>query len=953
MKFLYFFVAFTLLISVSSYAQSGRDVHGTVIDSTKQSLPGSTVKILIGKDSSTTVTDSKGAFVFPSVKGSQFSLVIQSIGFQPVRRHFAMDNTNNPVFLRPIILKPATTMLGEVVIKDVLPVKIKEDTVEFNAAAYPVRDGAPIEDVIKKVPGADVDASGNVTFQGKSVTKVRVNGKDFFGGDLKTATQNLPAEAVQNVQFVNDYGDQANLTGIKTGEPETVLNINIKASRNHGIFGQVSAGGGADAIPQVDGTKDAARYIAQGNMFNFEGNRQIAVLANYNNTNTNLFNFGGPGGGGGRGGPGGPPGGGNSTNGITTARSVGVNYRDTWSKKLTVYGSYSFTDNTVNTISSTLQNNILLNGKNTTNSTNNEMDKKINQRFTFNMEYRPDTLNYFKISPSYSFAGVHSTQAETFNQMVADTTALAYNTAILSHSSSPAYGINVLYNHRFNGHGRNFSINLGVGRSTNDQYQNPDNTYTKITTAPTVPANQFITTNANTDTVGTSVSYIEPIGKRSYVEVNYNYKHSYTTSDKETDTLSNAGQLNQYPLLSNNYNYTFITNRFGLNYRFVEKKYNYVLGVTAQPSELDGSSLNIAPTKVTSFNFSPNAHFIYNFSRTQSFSANFSGSSVMPSYTQLQPVPDLSNALYPVIGNPNLNPQYNNTLSLRYNHFNFESGNVFFSNFSFIQADNYIAGNTIYYPDNYTPNPHLSKTTGTSYANANGYYSSSAFFVFNKPWEKRKYNLFLIGNFSYSNNISYITDIAPATFDEITEKNIAKTLTASQGIRFRLDITDVVDAEANTTYSINSSQNSIHQSGIQDNFRTWIVGLNGKNYFFKDWTYSYDYSKTFYYGYAGAKNPNVFNTYLERRFLKGNMATLRFSVLDVFNQNTGYSSTQTSSYTSQSNYNRLGRYYLLTFTYRFSKMAGKTPNGPGHGFGPPPGGGGPGGPPPGGGPMGE
>lgn len=623
---------------------------------------------------------------------------------------------------------------------------------------------------------------------------------------------------------------------------------------------------------------------------------------------------------------------------------------------MTVYGSYSFTDNTINTISSTQQKNFGLNGTNTTNSTNIENDRKINQRFTFNMEYRPDTLNYFKISPSYSYAGVHSTQAETFKQTVfdqqtgLDTTALAYNTAILSHSSSPTYGINVLYNHRFNSHGRNFSVNFGVGRSTNDQYQNPDNTYFKITTAPTVPADQFITTNANTDTLGAYVSYIEPIGKRSYMELNYNYKHSYTTSDKETDTLTAAGMLNEYPLLSNDYNYTFITNRFGLNYRFVEKKYNYVLGVTAQPSELDGSTPGVSPKN--SFNFSPNAHFIYNFSRTQSFSANFSGSSVMPSYSQLQPVPDLSNALYPVIGNANLNPQYNNTFSLRYNHFNFETGNVFFSNFSFTQADNYIASNTIYFPDGYTPNPHLSKTTATSYANANGYYSTQAFYVFNKPWEKRKYNLFLVGNVAYSNNISYITDVAPTTFDEITEKNIAKTLTASQSLRFRLDITDVVDAEANTTYSINSSQNSIQQPGIQDNFRTWALGLNGKNYLFKDWTYSYDYTKTFYYGYLGAKNPNVFNTYLERRFLKGNMATLRFSVLDVFNQNTGYSNTQNSSFSSQTNYNRLGRYYLLTFTYRFSKMAGKAPErGPGRGFGPPGGGGMGGGPM--GGPMGE
>jgi hypothetical protein len=273
---------------------------------------------------------------------------------------------------------------------------------------------------------------------------------------------------------------------------------------------------------------------------------------------------------------------------------------------------------------------------------------------------------------------------------------------------------------------------------------------------------------------------------------------------------------------------------------------------------------------------------------------------------------------------------------------------VFFSNFSFIQANDAIVANTTYYPSNYTPNAHLSNTIATGYQNTSGYYSAQAFYVFAKPWEKRRYNLFLIGNLSYTNNISYITDIAPTTYDETTEKNIAKTLVASQGLRFRLDITDIVDAEANTSYAINSSKNSINQPGIQDNFRTWIVGLNGKNYLFKDWTYSYDYTKTFYYGYQGAKNPNVFNTYVERRFLKGNMATLRFAVQDVFNQNTGFTSSQSGTLISQSNYNRLGRYYLLTFTYRFSKMAGKAPNGPGR-FGGPPGGGGP---PPGGGPGG-
>lgn len=952
MKLRYFLIAAALLISLHGFAQTGRDVHGTVQDTTKQPLPGSTVKLLTGKDSITTTTDLKGAFLFRSVTVGQFSLVIQSIGYEPVKRRIVLDNTNNPVFLRPILLKPSTTMLGVVTISDVLPVKIKEDTVEFNAAAYKVRDGAPIEDVIKKVPGADVDKDGNITFQGKNVTKVRVNGKDFFGGDIKTATQNLPANAVQNVQFLNDYGDQANLTGIKTGDPQTVLNINILPSRNHGTFGQVSAGGGHDAIPETPLVKGDTRYILQGNMFNFNGNQQIAVLGNLNNTNTNLFNFGGPGGGGGGGGRGpgggGPPGGNNATNGITTTRSLGFNYRDSWGKKITVYGSYSLTNNTVNTVSSVIQNNISLTNPSTNTQSSTQQDKRLNHRFTFNLEYKPDTINYLKISPSFSYAGLNTTQTGA-DKLASDTSLISqYNFNSMSHSSAPNYGINVLFNHRLNGHGRNFSMNLGAGNSSSNQFQNP--VYQYIAGAANAPLDQFINTNSRTDTLGAYVSYIEPIAKHSYLEVNYNYKHSYTTADKMTDTLTGANQLNYYPLLSNNYNFTFITNRFGLNYRFIEKKYNFVLGVTAQPSLLEGSSPNSAPTRGSDFNISPNARFIYNFSRTQSFSANYSGSSSQPTYSELQPVTDFSNASYPITGNPNLKQEYNNVFSLRYNNFMFESGNVFFSNFNFIQTDNKIVSNTITYPRNYTPNKRLAGSIETQYLNAPGYYSASAFYIFAKPWEKRKYNLFFIGNLSYNNNISYITSVNPTTFDFTTEKNIAKTLVASQGVRFRVDITDIIDAEVNTTYSVNSSQNSITQPGIQNNFRMWVLGVNGKNYVWKDWTYSYDYSKTTYYGYKGATNPNIFNTYVERRFLKGNMATLRASVMDVFNQNAGYTSTQNGNFITQTNTNRLGRYYLLTFTYRFQKLAGKAPQGPGmRGFGGPgPGGGRPGGDGPGG-----
>jgi hypothetical protein len=932
LKHCFALLALILTITVHGYAQTGRLIKGTVTDSTKQTIPGATVKLFAGADSLLTGTDANGAFVFPSVKATQISLVITSIGYDPIRRRIMLDNATTPVILKPIILKNSSTTLNTVNIISVNPVKIKEDTVEFNAAAYKVRDGAMVEDVIKKLPGADVDNNGNVTFQGKTVSKVRVNGKDFFGGDIKTATQNLPANAVSSVQMINDYGDQANLTGIKSGEPQTVLNINVKPSLNNGYFGQVSAGGGRDAIPQIDGTTDQNRFVGQANLFSFSGDRQIAVLGNLNNTNTSLFNFG-------------PPGSQKPADGITTARSIGFNYRDSWGKKITVYGSYSFASNSVSLTSSTLQNNISVDNPSTNTLKSTEYDTKINHRFTFNMEYKPDTVNYFKISPSFSYAGVN-TSVTGSNLLANDTATLSnYNYKTLSNSSAPNYGINVLYNHRFNSHGRNFSVNFGVGRSTSRAYDNP--VYTYINTAATAPLDQFINTNSHTDTVGASFSYIEPLTKRSYFQVNYIYHSAYSVADKVTDTLATDGSTDNYPLLSNNYNFTLTTNRFGINYRFIEKKYNYVIGVVAQPTSLDGYSPTTGiATQKNSFNFTPDAHFVYNFSKSQSLSANYTGTTNSPTFSELQPVTDFSNASYPITGNPDLKPEFNNTFSLRYNKFDFASGNVFFSNLSFTQTDNKIVANTITYPANYTPNTKLSNTIATQYLNADGYYSASGFYVFAKPFDNRRYNLFFIGNISYNNNISYISNVDATTLDMTTEKNIAKTLVYTQGLRFRVDITDVIDAEPNTSYTINSSKNSLDQQGINDNFRTWNLGVTGKNYVWKDWTLSYDYTKTFYYNYKGSSNPNILNTYIERRFLKSKLATFRLAAYDLFNQNTGYSSTQNGNYVTQTNVNRLGRYYMLTFTLRLQKNVskGQGDHGPGG-----PGGPGPGGPPPGGG----
>jgi hypothetical protein len=940
-------------------AQAQHEVRGVIQDTTGAALPGTSVKLISATDTLATAANMDGSFLFPRVKSAEFRLTVDLIGFQSINRRFLPQPSNpNTINVGAIKMRVTLNQLKGVTIVGVNAVKVKEDTVEFNANAYKVRANAPTEDMIKKLPGVDVDANGNVTAQGKQVTKIRINGKDFMGGDVQSITKNLPADVIENIQMIDDYGDQANLTGVKTGEPDKIMNINIRPDRNTGYSLQATAGGGRDALPKtpvavVDPTSPAAindnenkaRYLGTVNYFNFKGDRQISILGNINNTNINTFSYGGGGvgrgggggfggGGGGRGNAlmGGGGGGTTTANGITDAHAIGLNYRDSWGKKLTVYGSYSFSDNTVRTISSSFQQQI--NGSLTSNTSQSatQQQESINHRFTWNMEYKPDTVNYLKVTPTFSYAGVNIGSTSTLSNSVGEIPNTAYSQISTTDSKSPNFGVNILFNHRFRATRRNLSIYVNANSAKTDEFDNP---ITNYTAGPhTAPRYQLINTNSRTNSIGTTFSYLEPIGKLSYLELNYNYNHSYTTSDKQTDTLTATNQEIFYPRFSNNYNYTFTTNRVGLNYRFIEKKYNYTLGVGVQPTVLDGYSPTTGQTThVSTFNFSPAAHFVYNFSRSQALNFNYNGSSSQPNFNYLQPVIDFSNALYPVQGNPNLVPEFNNNFTLRYNKFSFATGDVLFTNLSFNQTNNKIVTNSILYPKNDRLNRNLAGTYLTQYLNTDGYYTASFIGTYAKPWAQRRYTLMFNALATYTNNIGYSSSVA---YDSVanresmtTLRNVAKSLVITPGIRFRTDITDVIDAEFRTNYSISTINNSILTQNFQNTAaKTLTLALSGKNYLWKNYTVSYDYTKLINSGYNGVsqKNPNILNAYLERRFLKNNAATIRLAAYDLFNQNTGYTYTPNGSGYSVSNVNRLGRYYLLSFSLRLQKFAGRAPS---------------------------
>ncbi|GAB3923430.1 TonB-dependent receptor [Mucilaginibacter myungsuensis] len=914
-----------------AHAQGTHNITGSVIDSTKQTVPGASVKLKTDAgDSTVRVTGIDGKFSFANIKANKVDITITSIGYQGQIKHFTFANDNAPLEIGAVTLKNLSTLLGGVTIVGITPVTLKEDTTQYSAAAYKVRDNAPVEDLIKKLPGIDVDKDGAVTAKGKSVARIRVNGKDVFGGDLQSITKNLPADVVENIQLIDDYGDQANLTGIKSGDPTQIMNITIRKDKNYGYSANITAGGGRDALPSP--LANDQRYTGQLNSFKFKGDQQIYLLGNFNNVNANTFNFGGGGGGGNFGGGGGGGrgnaargAGGGGQNGITDVHTAGVNFRDQWGDKLSVYGSYSFQDNVSNTNSTTKQQTNIGNNYLLSDQSSREINNTLSHRFTWNMEWKPDTLNYVKFTPTFSYNKIRT----NYSDMTANTSSndgvenrLAYNSTTGSNSVAPNYGTQLMFNHRFSKPGRNFNVFTNASSNHTEQDQNPIYNYTLGNIPPGVDPNQFITVASRVNSINTSVSYAEPLSKVSFLEFSYNFNYSHTTSERVTSSYN--GAADQYvfnPALSNDFRYTFMTNRLSVNYRLIEKNYNLTVGLGGQPSVLDGvSPMRNVKTSISRFNIVPSLRYQWNISKSQSLNLQYNGNANQPTFNQIQPVTDRSNALYPVEGNPNLAQEFNNNIQLRFNKFSFDSGDTFFFNFNYNQTDNKIVTNSVTFAD--TPG-----TVLTRYRNADGYYQLGGFGNYSKPFDNRKFTVQVGTGLQYTNNIGFQTSVNAAQV-ETSLRNVAKTLTLSPNANFRVDITDVIDTRISTSYSINKTDNSVQNrlTAASSNVREWKVGLNGKNYLWKDWTVSYDLTKTNNYGYTiPVTNPTILNTYIERRFLKNNMATIRLSGNDLFNQNTGFNlSTSATSFT-ETNTNRLGRHFLLTLNIRLQKFAGRAP----------------------------
>jgi hypothetical protein len=936
-----------ITVAVIFYGLASKaQVRGTLVDSaTLKPIENAVVGLVVKSDptdTSYTFADTKGVFRFDVVPASGFSVIIRHLGYRPMAKFVPVNKMEKTIDLGSFVLAQDARLLSEVQV-EVAAIVVKEDTIEYNASSFKVKEGAVVEDLIKKMPGIQVDKNGNVTAQGKAVTRVKVNGKDFFSGDVKTATKELPANIVDKIQIIDDYGDQATVSGIKDGDPDKVMNIQIKKDKNKGFFGRVTAG---------YGTQDRYQASFNGNYFN--NNRQISVIGNSNNTNTSLFNFSG---GGNRGATSMMRSGmsamtnaggmnalnnldpsafnGGANDGISTTNAFGFNYRDQWSKRISVYGSYSYNHKNTNQLqTSSTQTFFESNGIN--NFINNQdldaYTKGNAHRFTFNMEYQIDSFNYLKVSPSINYSGSNANNKTIFDYKKTDGTKTSDGTnKNLTGSNAPNYAATILYNHKFRKRGRNFSASITLGSNQNNSDQDIVNLNYQYQPFYSIRNTfQYIDQENNNRSYGVRFTYSEPINKYQSLDFTYSHNLNYGRNNKQTFNVDSATQARTFNnFLSNDYENNFYNNRMGVSLRTTKKKYNYTVGISVQPVNLQGKSLtrDSSYTPIKRASIFPIARLVYNFSRTKTFNLSYNGNASQPSFSQLQPVQSFDNPQSTTFGNPNLKPSINHNLNLSYNNFNFITGKVIFTNLTLSTVRNQIVnkiakqgdfGNTISIPEN-----------------VNGYYNALGFYAYSRPYKNRKYVITLTGSLNYNRNIS-LTDSVVATPTSLKENlNLTKingnNWIVTQGVTFEFNYKEWLELGTGVSYSLNDNKYKSPAGKALTGFQNttsnaWTLSSNINVNFTKTLALKYDFDYTINSGLANGLNKNlaIMNASLEKQLFKKKNGILKLAVLDLFKQNSNISRNVTGTSIVDSRTNRLTRYFIATFTYRLQRFAGKS-----------------------------
>ncbi|MET4083306.1 hypothetical protein ABIB40_003275 [Pedobacter sp. UYP30] len=888
------------ICSHTANAQNAPSVSGKVInakDKTPVELASVAIRSL--KDSSivaTGQTDANGVFKLKALPPGKYRIYTAYLGLKPLNKDFEL--TDKPINLGDLALLDDGLDLNTVDVTATIPVVVKQDTIEFDAKSIKTRENAVVEDVLKKLPGVEVAKDGSIKAQGETITKVKVDGKEFFGSDPLLATKNLPADMVDKIQIIDEQSEQAKFSGVDDGARSKILNITTKSSMKKGYFGNSSLG---------YGTND--RYDGNINVNKFDNDQQISFIGQFNNVNKQ--NFGGGGGRGNRFGGGG----GSGSGGITTTNAAGLNFGDTYKDGTQIQGSYFFNKSSALNNQNSFTQNLLGNTITTVANNSNNNTNTTNNRFNFMVDTKLGETASLKIQPNISY-----TENDGVNQSTYDRNLLQGHTIGLQNyntkATTPNVSNNLLLRKKFKRRGRTISLNVNTSIGDNDSknknyiFENistPKNDTTKLT-------NQL--NNLGNNSIGNTsrLVYTEPISKTLSME--FNYQNGFNRDNQDRAVLNFNPASGMYDVVdsvySNVYQNRTLTNAVGFSLSKTERKYNLNIGVAGQQTNRINSNLTTGLIRTQNFiNLTPNANFRYNFSNSKRLSIRYRGNTQQPSISQIQPIPDNTNTQTIFIGNPTLRPSFNNNLNFRYNNFDFAHYRIFFAYLDLNQTFNAIGNNNTLITD---VNDANYGKIATTYVNVGGVYSGNGNVTYGVPLlPDKKLNLNMSLSGQYNRNTNFTNSI----------KNVTNAWSLTNRYTFvtnfdKFDFTGGISGTVNrAAYSAQPKSNTTYYT-VNPNFETSYV-FPGNIRLAVD----LDYINNSGRGEGYNTQYTLVNSYVSRQFFK-NKFTFKAAVNDAFNQNQGISRTATNNTIVDLNYNVLKRYYMFSLTYSITRIGGRT-----------------------------
>jgi len=912
----------SIFSGVALMAQSTATLKGKLVDSVgKQALKDASITVLEAKDSTLDVfglAKADGSFVVEKISFGEMIVMIKFQGYEAYSKKINFSKTNASVDLGTIYLRLAANDLGEVTVTQ-SPISIKKDTVQFNASSFKTKPNAVLEDLLKKLPGVQVEADGTVKAQGENVQRVLVDGKRFFGDDPKLATKNLPPDMIDKIQVFDALNDQSAFTGFDDGNRIKTINITTKKDKRKGYFGRAVLGGGSDS--------EEGRYDNSVNLSYFNGDRQLTFTGQANNVNKQNFGaqdlFGGGGGGGGRtivvagGGRGGAGGATNNSGGIIRTLAAGLNYKDIWGKKTEVSGSYFFNDmQTVREQNSYTQNLIPGNPDSSifNSQLNNSITKNQNHRINFNIEHQFDSSNSLIIRPNISFQETSSaTDVTTFSTRG---TSKNLNNSIAStdrNNSGYNASLEATFRHRFKKKGRTYSIAFNPGQSVNDGTTSnySINNFFNTATPYADTINQVGITNRDSKTMNATFSYTEPIGKNQIIEFNYNYNSNVNNSGTQTFAYNKAnGQYDiVVPNLTNVFENTFNSNRITLNYRLQNAKYNFSIGSGVQAGDLISKNLSKDSSITQNFvNFFPTMNFRYDFSRTKNLRIFYNGRTGQPTAQQLQPVVDNSNPLNITTGNPNLKQQFIHTFRILFNSFDVVSQKLFFATINANFTANDIQNSTTYLPNG---------AQFTRPVNLSGTYNINGFLNYGFPLKKPKSNINLGVNLSNSQSQTLVNNLSNYTRNTTAGFNASWTTNIKEGFDMNFS--------SNSSFSFARYTLQPQQNG---DFFTQTFVAEPTIYTKSGWVFSTDFRYIKNTGRAEGFNTNIplWSASIAKQLFKKKEGELKFYVFDLLNQNQSLTRNVTGNTIQDVSTVVLKRYFMISFTYNLRSFGAPAAN---------------------------